>query len=237
MSDLKDSLSQAPTGQADALSDQEAENEATRAWRFVLASASPRRHELIKYLGLPFEIVPSLFEESMDTQMTPSQLVENLAQEKAKEVFERLASSPSASNLLVLGADTIVALDGQFLGKPANEQQAFEMLKKLSGRCHEVHTGVAAMIGHPGSKKRWDCHKTSDVSRVYFRTLSEDEIEYYIKTKEPMDKAGAYALQGIGSAFVERIDGCFTNIIGLPVPKVVALLRLSGIAVMSRALV
>jgi septum formation protein len=204
-------------------------------WRFVLASSSPRRHELIKYLGLDFEIVPSEFEEIVHPHMSPEEVVLGLAKEKALEVYRRVKEDQPKHRLMVLGADTIVALDGEILGKPSDVAHACEMLKKLSGRCHVVHTGVTVVCAPADNGEEPVIHQVSDTSRVHIREISDDEIAYYVDTKEPMDKAGSYALQGIGSAFVEKIDGCFTNIIGLPVPKVVALLRRAGVVVMSRA--
>jgi len=206
---------------------------ACQTTRLVLASTSPRRHELIKHLRLPFEIVPSAFEEVIDCALAPTELVLTLAEEKAKDVFYRLHKAKPDENLIVLGADTMVILDGKFLGKPESEEDAFKMLKRLSGRRHEVYTGVVLVV----SDKMHDqptIHRATEVSQVFFRELADDEIQTYIKTKEPMDKAGAYALQGTGSAFVQKINGCFTNIIGLPIPKVVSLLREVGIGVLGR---
>jgi len=188
---------------------------------------------LIKHLRLPFEIVPSQIEEIIDSKLKPADLVLTLAEQKATDVFTRLQKQHEDETLVVLGADTIVVLDGKFLGKPVDENDAIAMLKQLSGRCHEVFTGVVILVGTKGEKPR-RFSKAED-SRVFFRTLSEDEIIAYVATKEPMDKAGAYALQGTGSAFVEKIEGCFTNIIGLPIPQVVSLLRQAGIVVLGQA--
>jgi septum formation protein len=129
--------------------------------------------------------------------------------------------------VLVLGADTVVVIDGRVIGKPGSRKQAIEMLSRLSGRCHEVFTGVA-LVESSGSVPSTGY----EVSRVYMRPIHAREMEAYVDTGEPMDKAGAYALQGIASAFVERIEGCFTNIIGLPVPLVVRLLRGAGVPVL-----
>lgn len=159
----------------------------------------------------------------------------HLATEKARDIFGKLAVDvpPGADNVLVLGADTLVFIDGQMLGKPTDEEEAFKMLKGLSGKWHEVYTGVCVLVQRH-TNPTVEAFSALEVSRVLFKPLHHDEIRSYIKTKEPMDKAGAYALQGTGSAFVERIEGCFTNIIGLPIPKVVSLLRQAGVEVLGR---
>jgi septum formation protein len=202
--------------------------------RLILASTSPRRHELIKLLRLPFEIVPSQFEEVIDTRLNPDALVLFLAAGKGREVYERIAPDSSPGTLVVLGADTIVFLDGTVLGKPRDEEHAFEMLKRLSGRRHEVYTGVSLIVGS-GAASQPRTLEAFERSQVFFRSMSDEEIQDYVKSGEPMDKAGAYALQGTGSAFVARIDGCFTNVIGLPIPVVVALLRQAGVNVLGSA--
>jgi len=199
--------------------------------RLVLASTSPRRHELIKHLRLPFEIIPSQFEEVIDPALDPAELVLSLAEGKAREVYERVEAGCANGCLAVLGADTIVLMEGTVLGKPKDEADAFQMLKQLSGRAHEVYTGVALMVREPNGSQP-ELLKQFERSKVFFRPMSDNEIREYILCGEPMDKAGAYALQGTGSAFVARIEGCFTNIIGLPIPVVVALLRQAGIKVL-----
>ncbi|HEY9718542.1 MAG TPA: Maf family protein [Trichormus sp.] len=199
----------------------------------ILASTSPRRHELIKHLRIPFEIVPSGIDEVMDSRLEPEKLVASLAEQKAADVYAKLCQRRTNETLVVLGADTIVVLDGKFLGKPVDDADAAVMLRQLSGRCHEVYTGVVLLVGANSEQPRR--FSTTEQSHVYFHQLSDDEIQAYIATREPMDKAGAYALQGTGSAFVEKIEGCFTNIIGLPIPRVVSLLRQAGVAVLGQA--
>ena len=174
---------------------------------WILASASPRRKELLKELVDTFEIIPAKGEETANG-LTGAKLVEALALQKAEEV----ASRPEAKGKAVLGADTIVCLGGAVLGKPKDEEDAKRMLAALSGREHEVFTGVC--ISYPDGEKR----KTlvaSDCTSVYFETLSKEKIEAYVKTGSPMDKAGAYGIQDGG--LVRAIGGSMSNVIGLPI--------------------
>ena len=174
---------------------------------WILASASPRRKELLKEIVDTFEIIPAQGEENAHG-LTGARLVETLATQKAEEV----ASRPEAKGKAVLGADTIVCLDGEVLGKPKDEADAKRMLLALSGREHEVFTGVCICL--PNGEKR----KTlvaSDCTRVYFEKLSKAQIEAYVKTGSPMDKAGAYGIQDGG--LVRAIGGSMSNVIGLPV--------------------
>lgn len=161
----------------------------------------------------------------MDPNLAPQDLVVNLAKQKAEDVFNEIQMTPG-ERTLVLGADTIVVLDGKFLGKPVDEEQAIDMLSKLSGRAHEVYTGVWLCVRNEDGSV--DSSSSCERSSVYFRELEPAEIQAYVKTGEPMDKAGAYALQGIGAALVEKIEGSHTNIVGLPIPNVVSLLRRNG---------
>lgn len=170
----------------------------------ILASQSPRRQEILEELGISFQIVPSRYEEDNARDMAPEELVRVQAEGKALEVFQRTGSGAA-----VLGADTIVVLDGNVLGKPKDASDAERMLKALSGRTHQVMTGVA-VVGR--ERMRSDVCMTE----VQFRRLSEEEIRSYIATGEPMDKAGAYAIQGIGGAFVKAVNGSRSNVIGLP---------------------
>lgn len=174
---------------------------------WILASASPRRKELLKQLIDTFEIIPANGEE-ISHGLTGAKLVETLATQKAVEV----ASRPEAKGKAVLGADTVVCLDGEVLGKPKDEADARLMLTALSGREHQVFTGVC--ISYPQGRER----KTlvaSDCTQVRFETLSQEKIEAYVKTGSPMDKAGAYGIQDGG--LVCSIDGSLSNVIGLPI--------------------
>lgn len=195
--------------------------------RLILASSSPRRVELLKSLDLIFDVVPSHIDE--DTEETrPELVVVDLALRKAGAVAELIGKEPvPEERTFVIGADTIVVLDGRILGKPANRQEAVAMLSSLSGQCHSVYTGIA-LVDIAGGITYSDYR----VSQVYFRPLHEQEIETYADSREPYDKAGSYALQGLGSSFIEKIEGCYTNVIGLSVPAMVAMLRKSGIVVL-----
>lgn len=191
--------------------------------RFVLASASPRRRDLLAALGVEFEVRAGSVDETT-ALLDPGQVVLHLSLLKAQAVAAELTSD--GRRQLVLGADTIVVLAGKILGKPASSAEAIAMLTSLSGQEHQVFTGIT-LLDSQGQTESVFC-----VSRVFFRALASAEIRYYVSTGEPMDKAGAYALQGIASAFVERIDGCYTNIIGLPMPSTISLLRRHGLEVL-----
>lgn len=168
----------------------------------ILASQSPRRQELLKLITSDFEIKVSNVDETLPDKITPKEAVMYLSKIKA-EPF-------AYGDDIVIGADTVVALDGKILGKPKNEENAKEMLRFLSGRTHSVFTGVTLASG----KKT----KTFAVeTKVKFFELTNEEIDAYIKTKEPFDKAGAYGIQGYGSLLVEKIDGDYFNVVGLPV--------------------
>jgi septum formation protein len=169
----------------------------------ILASGSPRRRELLTQIGVSFTVQPSQATENVPPGTNPVEMVKELALRKAREVA---GASPAH---WVLGADTIVVLDGQVLGKPADAQDAASMLQRLSGRRHQVLTGVA-LVG-PGGQ--WvDYAETI----VWMRPLTQEEIEAYVATGEPLDKAGAYGIQGRAAAFVPRIEGCYYNVVGLP---------------------
>jgi septum formation protein len=181
----------------------------------VLASQSPRRAELIGRLGLAFDTVPADIDESYLHGETPPQHAERLSREKAQAVS---AGRPEA---LVVGSDTIVVVDGDVLGKPRDREHAVEMLLRLSGREHEVITGVAVAQGRR-------VESGIERVRVRFRALERVSWEEYAATGEPMDKAGAYGIQGFGSAVVERIDGDYFAVMGLPVVRMLTLLERFG---------
>ncbi|MBX9689353.1 MAG: Maf family protein [Candidatus Obscuribacterales bacterium] len=191
--------------------------------RLILASASPRRLQFLKNLGLDFTVIPSHIEEFSE-KSEAADIVEDLALMKARDVASKLDKN---NNSIVLAADTIVVRDQDLLGKPRSKEEAYEMLMSLSGRAHQVYTGVAIV-----RVKDNFCKSLSRVSSVYFRKLLDTEARCYANSEEPSDKAGAYALQGTAAAFVERVEGCYTNIIGLPVSDTVLLLREFGMTVL-----
>jgi septum formation protein len=177
----------------------------------TLASGSPRRRQLLEMLGIAVRVVPSNVPEVHGPGETPVDYVERLAREKALGVRGRL----------VLGADTTVILRNEILEKPADEADALRMLGKLQGRTHQVATSVALVAGER-------IHQATDVTNVTFRRMTDDFLRAYVATGEPMDKAGAYGIQGYGAALVERIDGDFFSVMGLPVRLVLRLLEEAG---------
>ena len=187
----------------------------------ILASASPRRRDLLKALGLPFEVVVAGIDEKPWLNEKPSSYALRNASEKAREVALR-----RGGDALVLAADTIVVQDDHILEKPEDAAHAIAMLKRLSGRTHEVITGVCLLrVDKTGLREWGDAVRT----KVCFRNLTEKEIADYVATGEPMDKAGAYAIQGGASAFVERFDGSYSNVVGLPVETVKRMLGLTKV--------
>ena len=186
--------------------------------KLILASQSPRRRELLQKAGFDFEVVPSLVDENTCDQSAPESLVEQLALAKAQDIAGRF---PDA---VVLGADTVVVSEGSILGKPDGDRHARDMLEQLSGSWHQVLTGYAIVQGNLGITVR-----AAIVTEVKFKRLTTAEIEWYIKTAEPEDKAGAYAIQGIGALWVEKIRGSYTNVVGLPLCEVAQALMQLGI--------
>lgn len=187
----------------------------------VLASASPRRRELLARLGLHPLARPAHIDETAGHAESPDALVLRLAREKCAAGAER-----PVKDEVVLAADTIVTLEGRVFGKPRDRDDAADMLTRLSGRTHEVMTGIAVRRG----PDEWT---DLVVTAVTFRSLSDAEVAWYLDTGEPTDKAGAYGLQGAGAVLVERIVGSDTNVIGLPLAETVALLRRAGVDVLS----
>jgi septum formation protein len=190
--------------------------------RLILASASPRRRELLARLGLPFEVRPSAIAESLEPGIPAPALATALARAKARDVADRLRAAGEGP-ALVLGADTLVVLDGRPLGKPATREEAGEMLRALRGRRHEVVTAVV-LLHVPGGREL----AATVTSQVFMRPYGDREIDAYVATGEPDDKAGAYALQGLGGRFVESIQGSWTNVMGLPARTVYRMLRDAG---------
>jgi septum formation protein len=191
--------------------------------RLILASASPRRRELLERLGLPFEVRPSGIEEPLAAGVPASTLATTLARAKAADIADRLRAAGEAA--LVLGADTLVVLDGQPLGKPTSQGDARAMLRALRGRSHEVVTAVVVRDAEPAGRQLTE----AVVSQVLMRDYTDDEIAAYVATGEPDDKAGAYAVQGRGRRLVSRVDGCYTNVVGLPLRTTARLLRAFGL--------
>ena len=184
----------------------------------VLASASPRRQELLRQVGIPFVVDPSNAEETIHPEWTVAEIAQRLAERKA---FDVAARHPEAD--VVIGADTVVVLGSEPLGKPVDAADAARMLAKLSGRTHEVYTGFALV-----SPRQSRSVAGAACTQVRFRVLDEEEISRYVASKEPMDKAGSYAIQGLASLFVERIEGDYFNIVGLPIAQVNLALRQLG---------
>lgn len=189
----------------------------------ILASASPRRRELLASSGLIFDIVPAAVDEQPQPGERPEAYVRRLALMKAETVAR---SSPQA---VVLGADTIVSIDHLLLGKPSTLDEARQMLCHLSGRVHQVFTGVAVLPAERTASPRNQCLVDVTISRVRMRRLTAPTLDWYLATGEPMDKAGAYAVQGLGAALIEWVEGSYTNVVGLPLTQTLALLQQVGI--------
>ncbi|MFB9279184.1 Maf family protein [Cohnella cellulosilytica] len=185
----------------------------------VLASSSPRRQELISLLGLPVRIIPSGADERTPAEWSPSRIVEELSRRKALAVEKELTEAADESSIIV-GSDTIVVLNGQIMGKPRDRQDAERMLRQLAGNVHEVYTGVSCVRLSDG--RTATSHR---VTKVRMRPLSAEQISRYVATGEPMDKAGAYGIQEIGSVLVESIEGDYFNVVGLPVSLLAVLLE------------
>lgn len=183
----------------------------------ILASESPRRAELLKQIGVPFRVVPSCVEEGQPPQPW-REGVQELARRKALAV-------PAEQGEMVLAADTIVVLGQKVLGKPRDAKEAVDMLKGLSGSCHEVMTGVC-LVYYQGAAPQ--ISQGVEITKVSFRRLTEGEIRNYVASGEPLDKAGAYGIQGLGALLVAGIQGCYFNVVGLPLVRTMQLLRNSG---------
>jgi septum formation protein len=193
----------------------------------ILASASPRRQELLRAAGIAITVQPTSIPEVPLEGEAPKVFAERLAREKAWAVFKQRPTD------FVLGADTIVVVDGQILGKPSNPADAERMLRLLSGRTHKVTTGVCVMgpktgTNSPATKTETLGETRSETTLVTMSALSEEEIRAYIATGEPMDKAGAYAIQGIASRWIPRIEGDYSNVVGLPIAVVYRMLKEVG---------
>lgn len=192
----------------------------TMEYQMILASASPRRRELLSRIGLAFTVKPACGEERGRGASAWEQ-VEELALQKAEEIAEE-----AGENVIVIGADTLVFLDGKPMGKPQDEKEAARMLSALQGRTHQVYTGVALIWSRGGEQRRRSFHECTDVT-VY--PMTQEEILAYIRTGEPMDKAGAYGIQGLFARHIQKIDGDYNNVVGLPVGRLYQEMKAEGI--------
>lgn len=196
-------------------------------YKIFLASKSPRRRELMEQIGMEFEIMISNRQEIV-TSSVPEEVVKELSLQKAYEI-ERMLLEKTKGNIfeayreegyegvIIIGADTVVSIDGEIMGKPENEKDAFNMLKKLQGNKHMVSTGVAMVIIKENDKKVFNFAEDTD---VYMYEVTDEEILGYIESKEPMDKAGSYGIQGIGAKFISGIHGDYNNVVGLPIGSI-----------------
>ncbi|MBQ8913327.1 MAG: septum formation inhibitor Maf [Lachnospiraceae bacterium] len=180
--------------------------------RIILASQSPRRRELLKKVGFSYEIIPSDMDEVV-TKNIPSEVVCELSFQKAMDVYGKIKDN---EDVLVIGADTVVAFSGEILGKPKSKTDAYEMLKKLQGKSHEVYTGVTFLYKEEDIKS----HTFFECTEVTFYPMTDKEIYDYIETGDPMDKAGAYGIQGQCGIYIEKITGDYNNVVGLPIARI-----------------
>ena len=188
--------------------------------KIILASASPRRRELLEQGGIPFTVIPSQAEEKITTEQ-PGQAVEELSYVKCSDIYEK-----SLGDVLVIGADTVVASEGKILGKPSSQKDAVKMLQSLQGREHEVYTGVTIMAREGNENRKKTFHEKT---KVVFYPMSDEEIRSYVNTGEPMDKAGAYGIQGKSAVFIKEISGDYNNVVGLPLARLYQELKNMGI--------
>lgn len=191
--------------------------------RVILASASPRRRELLGQLFAEFEIIPAKGDEAY-TKCRPSEIVQELSIQKAAEIERELypEDSPMPPDYLIIGADTVVAFEGKILGKPKDAPCAKEMLQMLAGNMHQVYTGVALFFAINGKRRHMEF---TECTNVQFYPMEETEIEAYVHSGEPMDKAGGYGIQGFGGRFVQGIEGDYQNVVGLPVARLYQVLK------------
>ncbi|HBQ64158.1 MAG TPA: septum formation protein Maf [Clostridiales bacterium] len=198
-------------------------------FKFILASASPRRARILEQLGMKFEVIAAEVDEVLPPGVPPGEAVMQLAMAKAGDVGKRIGSGFPA---VIIGADTVVAHGGRIMGKPASRQEALDMLTRLQGSWHQVFTGVGIVGYTPeGSRFEGSCH---EMTRVRMAHLREEQIRAYIRTGEPMDKAGAYGIQERGAMLVERIEGCFFNVMGLPVYRFARLMADLGLPLLGK---
>lgn len=195
--------------------------------KIILASGSPRRKELLNQAGISFSVCVSQAEEVLDTT-DPAEAVEKLSALKCREVFQR-----TCEDVMVIGADTVVAFENRIFGKPGTEKEAEEMLLKLQGSRHQVYTGVTVCVREKGKETSFLFHEKTEVE---FYPMDREEIHTYIATGEPMDKAGAYGIQGKAAIFVKEISGDYNNIVGLPLARLYQELKKRGISIKEQQL-
>lgn len=181
----------------------------------ILASASPRRVELLKQAGFTFTVVPSNVKEET-TEISPDKIVEELAFQKADEVYQRVKNEYNGKDYMVIGADTIVFYNDEILGKPQDEQEAFDMLKMLSDRTHQVFTGISIISNIKNEKQIFLLHERTAVT---FYPINDYDLKEYIATGDSLDKAGAYGIQGPFAVHIRKIEGDYNNVVGLPIAK------------------
>ena len=181
----------------------------------ILASASPRRSEIMSQAGFSFTIIPSKIEEFMISD-TPDKIVEDLAYQKANDVYLNIPDDYAEKDYLVIGADTIVSYNGEILGKPVDEQEAFDMLKLLSDRTHQVYTGLALLYHTEGTRQTHLLHQRTDVT---FHSVNDYELKEYIASGDCLDKAGSYGIQGPFAKHIKEIHGDYFNVVGLPISR------------------
>ena len=194
--------------------------------KIILASQSPRRRELLSQIGLSYEVRPSQGEEKIETQI-PTDLVKELSCQKADDILEHLTGADTIGELLLIGADTIVVYDGKILGKPKNQEDAKATLRMLSEQTHSVYTGVTLALVSDGRLKEKIIF--SEETKVFMYPMTEQEINWYVKSGEPMDKAGSYGIQGLGARFIRKIEGDYNNVVGLPIGRIYQELALRGV--------
>ncbi len=190
--------------------------------KIILASASPRRKDILKMTGLDFIVCESNYEEALNLSLSPRALARFLSRKKAEAVVRRYG------NALIIAADTFIVFKNRVLGKPLNDEDAARMLRMLNGKGHSVITGFS-IIDTASNKKL----SRSVETKVYFRKLTQEEIDAYVRSREPLDKAGGYAIQGLGAVFVEKIDGDFFNVMGLPLFALTKSLKRFGVHVLT----
>ncbi|BCJ95647.1 septum formation protein Maf [Anaerocolumna cellulosilytica] len=195
-------------------------------YKVILASGSPRRREILQQAGIEFVIKTSNKEEVTDST-TPEEMVKALALQKAEDVL-----GEADEDTIIIGADTLVAIDNRVLGKPDSKEAAKEMLIALQGKRHQVYTGVAVLVRQSNRKEKDKKISFSEVSQVWVQPMEEEEIEAYIATGEPFDKAGGYGIQGKFAVHIEKIEGDYLNIVGFPIAKLYTVLKEEGIDIL-----